>query len=105
MPIRPENKGRYPKNWKEIRDELLEAAGHRCQWCGVENHSIRENGSRVVLTIAHMDHKPENVDPSNLRVLCQKCHNAYDAQHRAETRAKTKKDKENKGVLEINFEL
>lgn len=88
MPIKPENKSRYPKNWKEIRASILERAHNRCEFCGIENYAIRENGSRVVLTIAHLDHMPENCDPSNLRALCQKCHNTYDAKHRAETRSK-----------------
>ena len=34
---------------------------------------------RVVLTVAHLDHQPENCDPENLRAWCQRCHNAYDA--------------------------
>lgn len=95
MPIRPENKSRYPKNWKQIRQQILERAGNRCEFCGVENHSEvpRYRSGRgvimvkVVLTIAHLDHTPENCDPSNLRALCQKCHNSYDAKHRAETRS------------------
>ena len=41
-----------------------------------------------LLTIAHLDHTPENCDYRNLRALCQKCHNTYDAKHRAETRRK-----------------
>ena len=45
---------------------------------------------RVVLTVAHLDHTPENCDPSNLRALCQRCHNKYDAKHRAETRRTNK---------------
>ena len=32
-----------------------------------------------MLTVAHLDHVPENCDPDNLRALCQRCHNAYDA--------------------------
>lgn len=90
MPIRPENKGRYSKNWKDIRASILERAGNKCEFCGIANYTIRDNGSRVVLTIAHLDHTPENCDPNNLRALCQKCHNTYDARHRAETRAKTR---------------
>lgn len=101
MPIRPENKSRYPKNWKQIRQQILERAGNRCEFCGVENHSEvpRYRSGRgvimvkVVLTIAHLDHTPENCDPSNLRALCQKCHNSYDAKHRAETRQKTLMEK------------
>ena len=112
MPIRPENKDRYPKNWKtEIRPMILKRANNRCEFCGVENHtwvwSEKENKygekqHRVILTIAHLDHSPENCDPSNLRALCQKCHNRYDAAHRAETRKHTKAMKE--GTLELNFE-
>lgn len=90
MPIRPENKARYPKNWKQIRADILKRADNKCEFCGVENYSIRENGSKVILTIAHLDHTPENCDYSNLRALCQRCHNRYDAPHRAETRRKTK---------------
>lgn len=36
----------------------------------------------IVLTIAHLDHQPENCDPDNLRAWCQRCHNRYDAPHR-----------------------
>ena len=39
MPIKKENRARYPKDWKAIRAEVLERAGNRCEWdgCGVEN--------------------------------------------------------------------
>jgi len=33
---------------------------------------------RVVLTVAHLDHTPENCDLDNLRAWCQRCHNRYD---------------------------
>lgn len=93
MPIKPENKYRYPKNWKQIRESILVRAGNCCEFCGVENHTYRFNSktgknARIVLTIAHLDHTPENCDPSNLRALCQRCHNQYDAEHRKETRSK-----------------
>ena len=88
MPIKPENRKRYPANWKDIRKDILKRADNKCEFCGIENYAIRENGSKVVLTIAHLDHTPENCDYSNLRALCQKCHNRYDAKHRAETRRK-----------------
>ena len=35
-------------------------------------------GSRVILTIAHLDHTPENCADDNLRAWCQRCHFAYD---------------------------
>lgn len=100
MPIRPENRARYPKNWKsEIRPSILERAKNRCEFCGRENHTWFYNEKtgkmvKVVLTVAHLDHVPENCDPSNLRALCQKCHNQYDAAHRAETRKRTRNEKE-----------
>ena len=34
MPIKPENRKRYPANWKEIRARILERDGHQCAWCG-----------------------------------------------------------------------
>ena len=92
MPIRPENKDKYPANWKEIRAEILKRAKNQCEFCGVANYSIHPTtNSKVVLTIAHLDHNPSNCDPSNLRALCQKCHNSYDAKHRIENIKKRKK--------------
>lgn len=38
MPIRPEMKARYPANWKEIRERILERAGHCCERCGAGNY-------------------------------------------------------------------
>lgn len=80
MPIRPENKARYPKDWPAISRRIRERAGNKCEWCLAENgkpHPI--TGSIVVLTVAHLDHTPENVADNNLKALCQRCHNTYDA--------------------------
>lgn len=41
---------------------------------------------RVVLTISHRDHKPENNRVTNLRALCQRCHLRYDRHEHARTR-------------------
>ncbi len=95
MPIRPENRCRYPSNWKEIRQSILVRADNRCEFCGVENHSFRLNPKtgrtiKIILTVAHLNHEPEDCRPENLRALCQRCHNRYDAQHRVETRRKSK---------------
>lgn len=49
---------------------------------------------KIVLTTAHLDHDPTNNAPENLKALCQRCHNRYDAKHRAETRKKTKNNKQ-----------
>jgi hypothetical protein len=104
MPIRPSERHRYPKDWKSVRQRILERAGHRCEFCGVENGAIgrrKRDGSferlqgmeveaaafdsirltRIVLTIAHLDHTPENNANDNLRALCQRCHLAHDRPH------------------------
>lgn len=40
----------------------------------------------MVLTVAHMNHTPEDCTLENLRALCQRCHNRYDAKTRARGR-------------------
>ena len=52
MPIRPENRKRYPKDWA-LRSRFVRhyRARDRCEWCQAENgqpHPI--TSSRVVLT-------------------------------------------------------
>lgn len=37
---------------------------------------------RIVLTVAHLNHQPEDCRPENLRCWCQRCHNRYDAAER-----------------------
>jgi 5-methylcytosine-specific restriction endonuclease McrA len=130
MPIKPENKKLYPKNWSEIRENILARAGNCCEFCGVENGRLGWRGDdgqfhdvekeicyydqfgekamrearaafKIVLTIANLDHNPTNNDPSNLQALCQKCHNKYDASHRSKNARKTRRDKKAwKGLFE-----
>jgi hypothetical protein len=82
MPIRPENKARYPRDW-ELRSRFVRfhRAKNRCEWCGAENgkpHPV--TGSFVVLTTAHVfDERPEAASLLNLAALCQLCHNRHDA--------------------------
>ena len=40
MPIKQENKDRYPSNWHEIRERIRQRAKNKCEWCGVSNYSI-----------------------------------------------------------------
>lgn len=46
---------------------------------------------RIVLTVAHLDHVPEHVDPANLRAWCQRHHLAYDAEHHKQTAYATRR--------------
>lgn len=103
MPIRPENRDRYPADWPDIsrRIRFTRAAG-RCEChgeCGRGTHTGRcpnvnggaayGTGSAVVLTVAHLDHTPEHCDDANLRAMCNGCHLAYDGPHHAQTRRAT----------------
>jgi len=98
MPISPENRKRYPKDWK-LRSKFIRfyRAKNKCEWCGAKNgqpHPI--TGSKVVLTTAHVyDHRPENASFLNLAALCQKCHNGHDSKMRQKNR-KERKIKESK---------
>lgn len=103
MPIRPENRALYPADWRVISKRIREQrAGGRCECdgrCGkphaprceaVNGQPSPYSGSRVVLTVAHLDHTPEHCDDANLLAMCQRCHLAYDGPHHAETRAATR---------------
>jgi hypothetical protein len=99
MPIKPENKARYPRNWREIVEEIRERSGNRCEGspafpdCRAPNgkpHPV--TGSIVVLTTGHLDHTPEHNDLSNLRHWCQRCHLVYDAKHHAQTAYVTRRE-------------
>ena len=102
MPIKPENRSRYPKDWKTISARIRHVrALDRCECdgecgshqsrCGAVNGSINMNGSRVVLTVAHLNHTPEDCREANLKAMCQACHLRYDAEHHRETRAASRR--------------
>lgn len=70
MPIRPENKARYPKDWKQISLRIRERSGGRCECegeCGLHRthpgprRCTEMNGTKatwakgkVILTVAHL---------------------------------------------------
>lgn len=104
MPIRAENRWRYPKDWA-LRSRFVRyyRARNRCEWCGAENgrpHPV--TGARVVLTVAHVhDHRPEAASLLNLAALCQLCHNRLDAPRRARERRERVERERGQGCLEI----
>lgn len=94
MPIKPENLARYPANWQEVRARILERAGNRCEWpgCGARNgHAHPVTSSRVVLTIAHLDHTPEHCEDENLMAMCQLHHLRYDQKHHQQNAYQTRR--------------
>jgi len=97
VPIK--DKKRYGPDWEDIRQCILNRAQHCCEFCGIPNYAQGWRDQRgvfhpiltlqdfkhppykiikIVLTIAHLDHMPENNDFENLRALCQRCHLSYD---------------------------
>ena len=92
MPIRPELRHFYrTPEYRIARERLVKRAKDRCEQCRVHNRAlvVREGGRkvRIVLTMAHLDHNPANNQHSNLKLLCQRCHLAYDQLHHKETRS------------------
>lgn len=113
MPISPERMKLYPggstnsKEWKSFRASLIERAGNACEGtpqqpdCRAANgqpHPV--TGSKVVLTIAHMDHDESHSDPERCRALCQRCHLRWDAPHHARNAAKTRAAKSPQMTME-----
>jgi hypothetical protein len=104
MPIRPENKARYPRDWAQISLRIrFERAQGRCEClgeCGRGTHEGRcpnragglayGTGSRVILTVAHLNHTPEDCADDNLKAMCQGCHLHYDKEHHAQTARQTR---------------
>ena len=101
-PIRPENKARYPADWKAITAKIRERSGGQCECTGecgrahVSRCPMRAgdkgpSGWPIILTTAHLDHIPEHCADENLRAMCQGCHLHYDRPHHAET-ARTTRD-------------
>lgn len=70
----------YPPDWEARRERILKRAGNRCEFCGIENYRLKPSGTKVILTIAHLDHDKKNweVTDDRLAALCQSCHLNYD---------------------------
>ena len=111
---------RYPPDWKQRRERVLEREEHKCKFCGIPNYSIgyRDNKDtwneipeghvgeseaefakadgykiiKIILTIAHLDHDEENweVKDERLAALCQRCHLRYDIPEKLRRRKKKK---------------
>ena len=108
MPIRPENRHRYPRDWREISRRIrFERAAGRCECTGEcgrprghldgdgrcrnrNGGAAYRTGTRVVLTVAHLNHTPEDCREINLRAMCQGCHLHYDTEHHTRTRNRTR---------------
>lgn len=107
MPIRPENRHRYGPDWDEFsRSIRFDRAAGQCECegeCGRGTHAGRcpnkhgepayGTGSKVVLTVAHLNHEPECRE--HVKAMCQGCHLHYDRAHHAQTAYMTRKQSAN----------
>lgn len=117
----PCNYSLYPKNWKQIRQQILEREGHRCKFCGVKNydvgyrdkneywHPIEQSHQgnldaedtraagfkiiKIVLTVAHLNHDINENGPENLAALCQLHHLRHDIHYHKKNSRETIKNK------------
>ena len=87
------DKNRYPIHWQVIANGVKAKAEWKCQMCGKQCRKPGEpfDTHRNTLTVAHLNHTPEDVRPENLMAMCAPCHLRYDAKHHAETRAEKKR--------------
>lgn len=117
MPISAEKMKLYPggstnsKEWRAIRERILEREGHACKLCHAPNGEDIVRDARgawslpvmgqlpkpktvkIVLTIAHFNQDTTDNRDVNLAALCQRCHNIIDAPWRRINAANTRRAK------------
>lgn len=89
MPIAAEDRARYPADWPAISLRIRGArAGWRCErvrdgrrCTARQNRPHPVTGSSVVLTVGHLNHRPEDNAEDNLLAMCQRCHLDWDREH------------------------
>ena len=103
-----ERLARYPVDWKRISKTIRMRAGERCECegeCGLHRdhpgprRCEELNGrpakwarGKVVLTVAHLNHLPEDCRAENLKAMCQRCHLRYDAKHHSANAKATREE-------------
>ncbi len=108
----PMDRSKYPPDWPAISKKIRKLAEWRCECrgrCGLDHGGERcgaangephpVTGSRVVLTVAHLDHDTTNNGDSNLMALCQRCHLALDADQHAISAHRTRERKKGQAQL------
>ncbi len=80
MPIDYKN---YHPKWSLISYLIrFVRAKNRCEKCQAENYQPHpRTGSKVILTVAHLDHDRSHNRFNNLAALCQRCHLLHDLNH------------------------
>ncbi|MCB9759716.1 MAG: hypothetical protein H6739_07725 [Alphaproteobacteria bacterium] len=94
----------YPADWWKLSAEIrFGRAEGRCECDGLcgdvhpDGRCDQREGAPatwpdatpgvvVMLTTAHLDHRPAHCEPDNLRALCQRCHLRHDTEHHRDVR-------------------
>jgi 5-methylcytosine-specific restriction endonuclease McrA len=76
----PMDRRRYPPDWESIAFGVKQRANWVCEVCG---KPCRRPGEKFdthkrTLTVAHINHTPEDCDENNLVAACAPCHLDYD---------------------------
>jgi hypothetical protein len=117
------DKSKYPENWPAISLQVRTEAGNRCEGCMVANYAEGARDcagmwwskdrieaaspellrrwfdpatfklTRIVLTVAHLDHDRANGERGNLTPLCQRCHLGHDQEQHLANAAATRQRK------------
>ena len=96
----PWDPSEYHPDWKQISERIrFERAKGFCEWCNAEHGKPHpDTGSKVVLTVAHLNHNKRDNRGRNLAALCQRCHLNHDRhihiRKAAETRRRKKLERE-----------
>lgn len=105
----------YSPDWHEISRRIrFQRAGGRCEWTeedgsrceaiNYEPHPI--TGSKVILTVAHLDHDKSHNADDNLLALCQLHHLGYDRDRHVANRKKNRRRAQvAAGQLELEMEI
>jgi len=84
MPI---NYKDYPKNWKWLSKQVRSRNDNKCELCDAENYKPHwKTGSKVILTVHHIDCDKNNNSEKNLIALCQRCHLRLDLEKHTKKR-------------------
>ena len=78
---------KYGPNWKILRYKILDRTQDKCELCSVsikEPHPI--TGSKVVLTVHHINFNIQDNRDYNLIALCQRCHLKLDMPNKVDKR-------------------